>query len=106
MRHFSQVSRFDDEMAKTAQALDDLTDIEEDLKKGEFNYASAYVLRSRRKGMPDKKHALEAISHAMLAGDVVPRFFQELVLHARVLVVADQLGSTRCSDGTCPSHTA
>ena len=81
MRHFPHVSRFAGEMAKIGQALDDLTDIEEDLERGEFNYASAYILQSRRKKMPDKKHALKAISHALLAGDAIPQFFRELRVH-------------------------
>lgn len=81
MRHFPQVSKFADEMAKIGQALDDLIDIEEDLGRGEFNYACAYILRIRRKRMPGRKHALAAISQSLMAGDVVPGFFHQLRMH-------------------------
>jgi hypothetical protein len=78
MKHFSCVSRFADEMAKTSQAIDDLTDVEEDLGRGEVNYACAYILRSQRKKVSNKKHALEVISQAMRSGDVLPGFFNKL----------------------------
>lgn len=90
MRHFSRVSRFADKMAQVGQSLDDLADIEEDLGRGEFNYACAYILQSQQKKMPLRKHALEAISRAMLAGDVIPRFFQQLRVHLHRAALAIQ----------------
>lgn len=81
MRHFDRISRFADEMAQVGQAIDDLADIEEDLGRGEFNYASAYILRSGRKRMPGRKHALASISQALMVGDAVQGFFNQLRTH-------------------------
>ncbi len=81
MRQFPQVSRFADEMAKIGQAVDDFADIEEDLERGEINYASACILRSQRKRLPAGKDALRLIRHALLVDGAISLYLQELRGH-------------------------
>jgi len=81
MSQFASMSIFADEMAKIGQALDDLTDIEQDFGQGELNYASAFILQRLEREIPARKHALTRIRSVFLGSDVIPQFFQELRTH-------------------------
>ncbi len=72
---------FADEVAKTGQAIDDLTDVVEDLERGEFNFVSAFILREHRSKMRSTAHALRKILQAMITEDAMSPMFHELRRH-------------------------
>jgi hypothetical protein len=78
MRDFPKVVMFADALAKAGQILDDLQDINEDLQRNRFNYASIYILRRKRKARLKSRNVADHIADTMIFTDCVNTLFDEI----------------------------
>ncbi len=81
MKDFKRISVFATEMMKTGAIVDDLQDLEEDLERGRFNYASSFFLHGIRMKKSGKKIVRRQIVRNVLLSDGLTRLFQEINCH-------------------------
>lgn len=70
-RHLAAVSRFADEVAVADQIVDDLVDLEEDLRRGRLNYVASRLLRHRTDGQRATGDPRARIAVAIEGGGLV-----------------------------------
>ncbi len=80
-RMVCRVSEFSAEMMKAGAILDDLEDLEEDLGRARFNYASAFFLRGLKTGTARPQEIRRLIGGNFLTGDGLSRIFAEVHRH-------------------------
>ena len=61
MKDFSYIEKFADEMAIASQILDDLQDINEDLKRKRFNYVTSIIMKGKAKGRMSRDKISELV---------------------------------------------
>jgi hypothetical protein len=79
-RDLVALSRFADEMAMAGQILDDLEDVEEDLRRRRFNYVAKRLLDG---GRADPTQAVERVAREIVLGDGARRVLGEAARHTQ-----------------------
>jgi hypothetical protein len=92
-RDVAAVDRFADDYAMADQILDDLDDVEEDLRRGRFNYVAQRICGRRAgRALSDPKEARREIGRALALGDGADRVLGDARRRfERASVTADRL---------------
>ena len=80
-KDFPRVAKFSSEMVVAGQIMDDLQDIEEDLRVGRWNYVVRRILGRRRLCDTPSNVALELIGERVLQADALDPVFDEIRRH-------------------------
>ncbi len=87
------LGRFADDCAAGDQILDDLEDVEDDLRRGRFNYVAQRICVRRARGRADAEQAGREIARALALGDGAERILGDAGRHfARAALAAEGLG--------------
>ena len=81
MRAFKSISVFSTEMMKAGAIVDDILDMEEDVERGRFNFATSYFLRGAKMEGPWKTKVRAQIARNLLFGDGLSGLFFEINRH-------------------------
>ena len=80
-RDFKRVTTFSTEMMKAGAIVDDIEDMEEDLRRGRFNYAASFFLRGFRMGEAWKTKALRRVRRESVHGRGPSPLFLQIHRH-------------------------
>ncbi len=83
-RDISHITMFSKEMMKAGAIVDDLRDIEDDLRRGRFNYAATYFLPVRGEIRSPTNDALRLIRRNFRNSSKVSRLFCEIRRHVTI----------------------
>jgi hypothetical protein len=77
---FKQIAACFDEIATAGHIVDDLEDVDEDLRRKRFNYVAAVILRKSKAGTSHRDRDLH-VARTLLYGDGTARIMREARLH-------------------------